>query len=355
MASLTMFETTQIIATQLQLSSLGLMELIVNENELFSTLNCNFKSYNNTHSTLHAGSYYKPKSYKNNIMAKQCLIKQLSFMIASYIVLPNSSFETKLIKCLLQSKLIYNLSVPTSIIQCIVERFLCGIKWDIKFNNKCLSLLRHEDDSKTIDSISDIYNTNNLFEYDLKHSLISYPYEIIDALHIPTTFEINLSEYYNRNYQFIFHINMTKKGDESWIGFMEKDTFKSLCKYSDKLNDNICILYYGGRERSIDTRLSINIDILKQLFEGNINNINDPQIEHSLMTYLNRDGHGCIYSYGKSIMDKIQPFRTGDWISICIENNIITFYNNGILIYKYNLNQKNNKLYNKDLILFSLV
>eukprot|EP00483_Globobulimina_turgida_P003019 UN03024 len=179
--------------------------------------------------------------------------------------------------------------------------------------------------------------------------------EIIHALHIPTSFEINLSDYADRSYQYIFHINMTQKGDESWIGFMRKDTYHSLCKYHDKTDDNVCILYYGGRERSIETRLSINIDILQQLSI-------DPQIhsqidlQHALMTYLNGDGHGCIYSNGKSIKDKLKPFRTGDWISIIIENNVITFYNNGTQIYRINLlKQGNNKLYDKDLILFSLV
>eukprot|EP01083_Nonionella_stella_P243817 849239_1 len=71
------------------------------------------------------------------------------------------------------------------------------------------------------------------------------------------------------------------------------------------------------------------------------------------MTYLNRDGHGAIYENGKCVMDKLRPFRTGDWISVCIENDWISFYNNGNLVCSKDL--KENMLCNKDLILFSLV
>ena len=67
------------------------------------------------------------------------------------------------------------------------------------------------------------------FKYDLKQSLIKYPMEIVDALNIPTSFQINLSEYKNRDYQYIFHINIRSKGDESFIGLTDKSSYKSFC------------------------------------------------------------------------------------------------------------------------------
>eukprot|EP01084_Bolivina_argentea_P232660 392095_1 len=199
MASLTMFETTQLIAQELEFSSLGYIELMENQSDLFSTLNCNFKAFNGTH-TFHTVPY-KPASYKNALMAKQCILKQISFVIASYVIAPNSAFQNKLIKCLSDSSMIDRLSVPTSIIQTIVQHFLFGIKWDNHFIHKSLTTLPLHahlmDDPETDSSDSDAYEQHDAqyFEYDLNHSLIKYPSEAVDALHIASSFEVNLSEY----------------------------------------------------------------------------------------------------------------------------------------------------------------
>lgn len=106
------------------------------------------------------------------------------------------------------------------------------------------------------------------------------------------------------------------------------------------------------------------MNIIRQLFDftsltnddqhDNVVNNTYLSLDNALMNQLHSDGHGAIYENGVSIIDKLAPFRSGDWISICIENNLISFYNNGQLIYLKDL-REDNKLYNKDLILFSLV
>ena len=364
MSTLTIFETSQLIANELQISSIQYDDTFDrSNNNIVTSLTDNYESYN-----------------KNPL-------SQVSFIIASYVTSPNHAFQDKLIESLSDSKIIDTLSVPTAIIQTIVKRFLFGIKWDIQFNQQCLMSFIDEQEQQnrfnetdSSDTESDhlffdeteeeeqkVVSCDEYFKYDLKQSLIKYPMEIVDALNIPTSFQINLSEYKNRDYQYIFHINIRSKGDESFIGLTDKSSYKSFCNNPNdesKLIKNNCILYYGGREKSIQSRSQINMNIIRQLFDftslnnddHNDNIINNTylSLDNALMNQLHSDGHGAIYENGVSIIDKLTPFRSGDWISICIENNLISFYNNSQLIYLKDL-REDNKLFNKDLILFSLV
>ena len=160
-------------------------------------------------------------------------------------------------------------------------------------------------------------------------------------------FEINLSEYEERSYRYVFHLNVRRKSSEAWIGLMDKSVS----------NRRANILYYGGRECAIDARLAINENILSQLFAEQQNakkyEAESKEIEVALMSRLNGDSHGAIHQNGKAVMDKLRPFRNGDWISVCIENDVISFYNNGHFVFCKDLKQ--NQLYQQDLMLFSLM
>ena len=275
MSSLTIFETSQLIANELQISSV---------------------EYGDVIDTSHYESYNKNP------------LSQISFIIASYVTSPNHAFQDKLIESLSDSSIIDKLSVPTAIIRTIVKRFLFGIKWDIQFNQQCLMSFIDEqnrfNDTDSSDTESDhlffdhnndqeqIVNYDEYFKYDLKQSLIKYPMEIIDALNIPTSFEINLSEYKNRNYQYIFHINIRSKGDESCFGLTDKSSYKSFCNnHESKLIKNNCILYYGGREKSIQSRSQINMHIIRQLFDFTSLSISSDNIINN--TYLSLDNALC--------------------------------------------------------------
>lgn len=119
----------------------------------------------------------------------------------------------------------------------------------------------------------------------------------------------------------IYYINIfcLGKGDEAWLGIINKDAFTSSqyvrCHRS-------ALLYYGGRESDITYHgASIESECAaKQVYDPPVDDCN----------------HGGIQGKGQVIKHPIEAYQAGDWINFEIDliNKTVVFSKNGMEQYR---------------------
>ena len=285
------------------------------------------------------GGYdYVTKLYKKASDRNEFIIKQISFLISQYAVtfsyrtnknysssdnnnnngIIHNSFSNNL-------RLILKQSIPVlhdHIIDIVVNQYIGYIQWlePAEFARKELGR-----------EISGGITYKYPLEFENNNTIFRYPIETIDGIYIPSNFSINLN--LNKKALYIFHIHVISKGDELHIGFKSKHKFQLEYTYYFRRKDD-SIMYYGGREDYIE----------------------DDNENHK---YGWDSKYGAIQGMGEVLVTEVEPFRSGDFVSIMIycdeEMGVygLVFFKNGKAVSKM-LNIEELKEYG-DLILFGNV
>eukprot|EP01083_Nonionella_stella_P181109 647711_1 len=119
------------------------------------------------------------------------------------------------------------------------------------------------------------------FSYD--NSIVTFKYMATDYLNIRSACPLV-------GHTILIHCYVVSKGDEMWIGLVNKKTYDITSQIERKYGS---LLYYGGRETSIDNKLSYS-------------------------TWDN--GHGAIHGFSK-VLKTVDVYRQSDWISFLIQND----------------------------------
>lgn len=107
------------------------------------------------------------------------------------------------------------------------------------------------------------------------------------------------------NRRMLINFYVERKGDEMWIGLVDKNTFDATKSIE---RDKNVLLYYGGRQRLIGGSKAFG--------------------------YWD-SGKGAIHGFGNVEKKDINYYQHGHWISILIKNNnVIEFYNDNDCVYE---------------------
>lgn len=244
-------------------------------------------------SSVYASNFYFPcfikrqsgwiayKEWRNSTLNK------LAFEIASYAVDPSndkhvlhpmySPLKSALDKLAMDEMCEYD----TGIIRVIIDyvHWKAG-RWNRDYHEKMIEEL--------ID----------FFDYESDDKMVRFKQEVVDAVNIPSHFEIDPADYnVGGLYRFIIHCCCLNKADEMWIGLQRKSRYK--WQYSYPRNTPESVVFYGGRESS------------------------------------NRLGtkNGAVWKDEECISDELPSWRAGDWISLVLgiegSTMMIYFYRNG--------------------------
>eukprot|EP01083_Nonionella_stella_P033478 91646_1 len=107
----------------------------------------------------------------------------------------------------------------------------------------------------------------------------------------------------------VIHCLMLDKGDEFWIGFIDKNAF-SIHRAVERRKGSL--LYYGGRERLIGDKDTKGYSVWD-------------------------NGFGAIHQAGSVHSEKLPSYSKGDWISFLIqkkEKHLLSIFKNGKRIYQ---------------------
>eukprot|EP01083_Nonionella_stella_P171642 586673_1 len=253
-------------------------------NDLNMPIHCNYKQSLRTYAT-----------YKDHNIFNECLLKKITFEIATFMIHPStqSNIYHSLFDHLKTAidDLLYNEKheFESQIIRIIVDYTNDNVKWNKAHHRR--SLIQYKS------AVTDA------FDYRYNEQLITYKKEVMDALNVPSTFEIDLNGYNDGGcYRFIVHCCVLYKADEMWIGLMNKRRYSA--QYTYPMHAPETVVLFGGRART------------------------SARITHQ----------SSIWMDGECRTDNLPSWKAGDWISLVI--NIINtkcylaFYQNGAKLWE---------------------